>query len=198
MASKETTANSPGSLYLKLSSALLALFLFIHPLLYWDDLRDASSLPRYALLGVVACALLVLWGLALYRRQISYRWHPVMILLAAVLFWAMLSLNWTMDPLYGFLEGIQLLGLILLCFVMSQFVRWEHIPRYFLLSVMSAVIVAIFGLQQNFGFNPFGFIQFAPPAANFTNKNFVTLYLDLIVFIAWCSFFWQIKNAING
>jgi len=184
MVSKAIPAKMSDSWSLKLCSALLAITLLLHPLLYWGELRDSSSLPRYALLGLMASALLAIWGIAFYRKETNYRWHPAMLLMAAVFLWAMLSLNWTQDPLYGLLEAIQLLGLVILCFTVTQFISWGRVRLYFLVSLLSAVMVAFIGLQQNFGFNPFDFTQFAPPSSTFTNKNFVTLYLDLMVFVA--------------
>ncbi len=169
-------------------TVLLLILVFAHPLLYWGELRDASSLPRYALLAAISGIGISVWAIITFfnKKQISI--HVIYIPIIIIFLWSALSLSWSVDPKNAVIELIQFLGLTLISFLISQVVTRERLVLMVIASTISASIVALIGVQQYFHFNPFNFVQYSQPGSTFTVTNLVSIYLDLIVFVAFMLF----------
>ncbi len=167
---------------------LLLVMAFIHPLLYWGELRDASSLPRYALLGVISAVGLIVWLINIYKKEKYIFVHFIYIPVIIFFLWSLLSISWSVDPKNAVIEIIQFFGLILIAFLMSQVVTRDRLILIAIVSTVSASIVSLIGIQQYFYFNPFNFVQYSQPGSTFTVTNLVSIYLDLIVPVAFMIF----------
>ncbi len=160
---------------------IAASFFLLHPLIYIPGLRNVSSLPRYAALGLVVPILLILSGIAIRRDNIRLRWNLLFGLIAVFFSWSLLSLIWTVDGLTGLVDNLELLNLVLLAIILGQFVSWRNLEGIMTASVIGAAGVALIGIGQYYGFNPLGVMQLAAPSSLFTNKNFAALYLDMAI-----------------
>ncbi len=167
---------------------LLLVMAFIHPLLYWGELRDASSLPRYALLSIFSGVGLIILTLTLFRKEKNIYVHYIYIPVIIFFLWSLLSISWSVDPKNGFIEITQLFGLLLIAFLTSQIISKERLILIVVVSIISASIVSLIGIQQYFNYNPFNFVQYSQPGSTFTVTNLVSIYLDLIVPVAFMFF----------
>lgn len=164
---------------------LLVILVVLNPVLYFHEFRDASSLPRYVLLGLIAGLGLATWAILAVRDtgRVFFNGYLVVILLLLLL--AGISFSWSVDPKNAIIELIQLTGLVIVTFMAMQMNRTDHITYLLALGVLGGTVVSFIGIPQYFGWNPLGYTQYAPPAATFTNKNFAALYLDMTVPIAF-------------
>ncbi|MDH5446676.1 MAG: O-antigen ligase family protein [Gammaproteobacteria bacterium] len=184
----------PASFQNNILIFLVTGFVFLHPLIYIHGLRDPSSLTRYAFLGLFSCFILVVFFMSTMTKQRKISWHPILFLLLLIILWMSFSLSWSEDKSNGFLELTQYVSLAIFCFVITQITSWKNINYFIIASLAGGAITALIGIQQNFGYNPFGYMQLIPPSASFTNKNFVSLYLDLIVYIGLIVFLFSKKR----
>lgn len=160
---------------------IAAVFFVVHPLIYIPGLRNVSSMPRYAALGVVASILLILSSIAIRRSDTRLRWNHLFGLIVIFFGWSLLSLIWTVDGMTGLIDNIELLNMVLLAIILGQLVSWRNMEGIMAASVIGAVGVALIGIGQYNGFNPLNVIQLVAPSSLFTNKNFAALYLDLVI-----------------
>lgn len=173
---------------------LTTLLLFI-PLIYFHDLRDSSSLPRYAFLGVTSGLFLILLSLSLYfKKNLSFSKGFLSILLLLLLAW--LSLTWSLSPKNSLIHLLQLTSLIILSYTTIHISSNKLIYIPFIASIAGATIAASIGILQYFGFNPFNYHQFVLPASTFTNTNFASIYFDLIIPVSFI-FIFIAKNNIQ-
>ncbi len=169
-------------------TVLLAVLVFVHPLLYWGELRDAASLPRYVLLGIFSSVGFCLWVITSYQNNKAISSHVIFIPILLFAVWSALSLTWTVDIKNGMIELLQLSSLMIIAFITSQLITRERLIIIAMASTISAAIVSFIGIQQYFHFNPFNFIQYSTPASTFTVTNLVSIYLDFIVPVAFMFF----------
>ena len=168
-------------------AALMGILLVVVPLLYFANIRDYSSLPRYALLGVATTLGLGVWALGRARLPRTAVWWPSLFVpITLLLLWAGASAAWSVDPDNTAIELLQLLTFAIVAFIGAQL---AHQPLRTLVWVFAAAVgggalASGIGLMQYYGYNPGGYVQFSAPASTFTNKNFAALYLDLIPAIA--------------
>ncbi|VAW99110.1 hypothetical protein MNBD_GAMMA22-1433 [hydrothermal vent metagenome] len=167
---------------------LLVVLVFVNPLLYWGELRDAASLPRHILLALFSSVGFCIWVITSYKNKKPIVIHIVFIPILIFLVWSALSLTWTVDIKNGVIELIQLVSLMVIAFITSQLISKERLIIIAAASVISAAIVSFIGIQQYFNFNPFNYIQLSEPASTFTVTNLVSIYLDLIVPVAFMFF----------
>ncbi|MCW8900661.1 MAG: O-antigen ligase family protein [Gammaproteobacteria bacterium] len=172
------------------SIILLSSLVFLLPLLYFGSLRDASSLPRYALYGFSSGIILSFILIKNFTEHTlphfqQYLFLPVLLFLT----WAWLSSSWSIDPKNSFLELIQLTGCIIIAFSISQLTRLKYLTIIITCSVLGASIASAIGIAQYFNFNPIGYHQFSIPASTFTNTNIATTYIDLITPLAFALIF---------
>jgi O-antigen ligase len=160
---------------------LILLLCLIHPLLYVPGLRNVAALPRYTWLALTATLLGLAWGIAYWRGAVMIRWNMRFTLIVLLLLWSIASLTWTVDMRTGFVMIVEMFALVVLALSVGQILTWSLLRVVSLVSIAAASLVAVLGIWQNFGFNPLGVAQYVPPAALFTNKNFVAVYLDLVV-----------------
>ena len=111
-------------------------------------------------------------------------WHAVFVPLGLFFLWACVSFSWTQDPGGTLLQLVQLAALLMLSFCAAQASRSELRIYILAATVLGGSVAAFIGVLQEFGFNPVGYVQFAAPASTFTNKNFVAIYLDMVVPLA--------------
>lgn len=178
------------------SGILLSSLAFILPLLYFASLRDASSLPRYALYGVLSGILLTL---VLSKKLVEHKpllLQPRLFLAVFLLLaWAWISLSWSIDPKNSLLELIQLTGCVITGFAIAQIKNIKILTSIVICSVMGASTAAAIGIAQYFNFNPVGYIQFSVPSSTFTNPNIATTYLDLLTPVAFSLILFANKNS---
>ena len=177
----------PYALINNLINFLFFILVFITPLIYFHDLRDASSLPRYAFIGMISGILLTLtiFNKLSDHRDLYFN-KPIFFPVLFFVIWIWLSLSWSVDPKNSIIELIQMTGCILVGFSISQLTPVDKtINRIFILCIFSASIVSLIGLLQYFNYNPFKYHQFSIPASTFTNPNFATIYLDFMVPVAF-------------
>ncbi len=149
-------------------------------------MRDIAVLPRYAALALVAPLVAGLILLCGYRHPLKLVWTPMFSLAVLLLFWSSLSYLWSVAPDSTIQGNIKLASVILLGFSAMQFAtNTENAIRILAVSVIGGTLVSIIGLLQYLGHNPLGYMQYAPPASTFGNKNFAASYLDLIVPVAF-------------
>jgi O-antigen ligase len=160
---------------------LISALLFCLPLVYIDSIRDYSSLPRYAILGVSSGLILaiILIGKLFDKNPPQVSQYFIMSVVA-FLGWAWLSLIWSVDPKNALIELIQLTGCIIISYSITQIQNDKIFNWLIISSVTGASLAALIGIAQYFGFNPFDYRQFVAPASTFTNPNFAAIYLDLI------------------
>lgn len=172
----------------------LALLLFITPLVYLSSLRDPSSLPRYALISIISGVLLILVSFAAYKSKKLYI-SPVIIYIFSFFILALLSFTWSNDPKNTLIEVIQLSSFIIICYVTIYIYATKVSYFPVVASVIAGVIASSIGIAQYFNFNPFNYFQFMIPASTFTNTNFASVYLDLIVPVAFVLIFAAKTNS---
>jgi len=157
-------------------------FLFVLPLLYSEFVRDASGLPRYALLGMVPPAILLYLTNRRFPRIQVLEVPPVILLLLAILLWAGASTLWSVDIYASLNELIQLSGLLLLMILTLVLLgNRQYLNHLLSVLLVAGTIVAVIGIQQALGQNYFDYQQSAMPAASFLHKNIASMYLDLII-----------------
>lgn len=167
---------------------LLSTLLLIIPLIYFHSLRDASSLPRYAFLGVTSGLFIILISFSIYyKKQLSFSSNLVLILLFLFLAW--LSLFWSLDPKNTLIQLVQLTSLIIVCYAFMHISSDKLTLAPIIASIIGGTLAASIGIVQYFNFNPFNYYQFIIPASTFTNTNFASIYLDLIVPVAFVFIF---------
>ncbi len=168
--------------------ALLLFLLLASPLLYIPGLRDPSSLPRYALLGLTAGLGLLIWLTPMAGWRPRLRVNALLVPVLLLLGWASLSLLWTVDPANGWIDLLQLAGLVavFVLFAVAAEARWQG--GLLIAAVTGATLAALVGTLQNFNLNPLGLLgflhgptYFTNVPSTFTNKNFASIYLDLIL-----------------
>ena len=183
--------------YLTAISILLAILFFALPLAYWPYLFEAASLPRYFLIAVIASTTLLLWSISGGSRQII--WHPAFALILGFLGWAAISTSWSPDPGTSLIEIMQLSGMILLAFMAMQLsVSTTFIKLVIAAILAGAALVAMIGIGQYFGFNPFEFRKNGNSIpATFINPNHAAMYFDFIPWLALVSVFVFQRPAIR-
>jgi len=162
---------------------LLLLFLLI-PLITWTGLREASSLPRYALLATTGGFGLVLWTANAWRFGDGVRGHPILVPVGLLWAWSAVSYFWSVDPGGSQIRLFELSGVLVTAFIVYQRSSADAATRLFAVASAAGAIVALIGIGQYFGINPLGLRQAVAPASTFINKNFVALYLDLVTPVA--------------
>jgi len=180
------------------TALLIGILLFILPLIYFDGIRDFSSLPRYAIYGISSG---FIFSLILIKKLTESNLpripQPAFITVIAFLSWAWLSLLWSVDPKNSLIELIQLTGCIIISYSIIQINNDKIFIWLIISSVAGASLAALIGIAQYFNYNPFNYLQFAVPASTFTNPNFATIYLDLITPIAFSLIFIANKNSLK-
>ncbi|HKJ22522.1 MAG TPA: O-antigen ligase family protein [Gammaproteobacteria bacterium] len=164
--------------YTPIHSLLLGLFLLL-PFVRWQILQASPTLPQYAILAVVAGLGLALLGYEAWRAGDTLTGHPIWWTIAALVAWGGLSWLWSVDPYNTLLRTYQTASIVLVAYLVAQCATPDFVRRLFAVTAVAAGLVAIVGLGQYFGFNPFHYRQSAIPASTFGNKNFAALYLDL-------------------
>ena len=164
---------------------LLAGLLLCLPLVYWEVLKNGSSLPRYILIGLSAGLLLLYWVVLNFRKH-SLVWHRLFLMMMLFALWAIFSINWSVDPSNTYNTSLQLISFILISFYAAQVGNTESKATLIIYAMVAGgVFVAIIGIQQAYGMNIFNYRQSAPPASTFINRNFAAIYIDTITPLAF-------------
>ncbi len=176
--------------YSKAILFLFAVFLLVQPLVYTESLRDIASLPRWTALALFSPLLLLSVLLYSWRYHSALYWHKLFSLAILLLAWGASTYLWSIDPVNTLQTSIKLLALILLGIAAMQFsVTVTGALTLIVSGVTGAALISIIGLLQILGFNPFDYMQYAPPAATFGNKNFAAMFLDLATPLAFILIF---------
>lgn len=171
------------------SSLLIAILLFILPLIYIDSIRDFSSLPRYAFYGISSGIIFSFLLIIKLTEANSLHLPKLFFIAIAFLCWSWLSLIWSSDPKNALIELTQLTGCIIIGYAITQINKFQLIKWLVISSVAGGTLAAAIGVAQYFNYNPFHYRQFSVPASTFTNPNFATIYLDLITPVAFSLIF---------
>mgnify|MGYP000644541751 CR=1 FL=1 len=159
---------------------LLGLLVFTLPLLYFEPLQTPSSLPRYTLIAIVSGSGLLLLSIYIWRDRYQPNWHSTQIIAVLYLFWAAISINWSVDFGSYVIESIQLTGFVILFVLATQISNTKYVLWIIAASVLAAGIAAYIGILQHFGYNPLEYRTFVM-GSTFHYKNHAALYFDLII-----------------
>lgn len=185
--------NTPTQILIYCTLALL-------PFIYWDALRDVSALPRYASLCIAAGLGLILWaleslaGTSRQAKQLALpHWY---IALLALYLYSAISLSWSVDPDQGLLLLAPLTAYLIFAFLILQTATLRFATTLLSIIVLTGALNALIAIGQYFGINPLGYWQAVKPASSFVNKNFLALYLDIVLPFALILFV-QAKHAYS-
>jgi len=163
-------------------TSVLAVLLFVSPLLYVGVLRDPSDLPRYAALAFIICALGIVYVVFWFKGAEKVSYTPVMLFAFIYLVFAGVSGQWAVEPSTNLVYTIRLLCYVGLFFIALQISSGRAIRILITVSLYSAALTALIGLLQNHNLNIFGLRGYAHGiGGTFTFKNHMALYLDLII-----------------
>jgi|GEM_PF-5409831 len=160
---------------------LLVFLVFVSPFIYWGALRDLSALPRNAFIVFTAGIGLTLWAWEAIRRRQGFVWHPWFGTLLLMYVWSAISIGWSVDPDNGFVLLANLTGLVTVGFLVMQVGEKAFGLAIAKAAVLAGALSALVAIGQYFGYDPLHYWQAVAPAGSFVNKNFLALYLDLIV-----------------
>lgn len=152
------------------------------PFLYWEGTIDVAALPRYIVIAFIPGLLLLGLLIQNFRTAQNFILEPVTIVMGTFLLWGTFSLYWGIDPKAAVSEILQMASLLLLLLLTIELHKTRALFGITLFVLLTgATLIAIIGLLQSFGFNPFGYKQSHVPAATFLNKNIASQYLDLVI-----------------
>lgn len=172
------------------SVVLFSFLFFVLPLVYWPELYEAASLPRYFLIGLICSATLLLWTIVKPGKPIT--WHLGFSLILAFFGWAAISTSWSPDPSASLIEITQLFSMLVLAFLAMQLTSRsaQFLPFLVPAILAGAALTAMIGLGQYLGFNPLELrrnVNSIP--ATFINPNHAAVYFDFIPWLALVSLF---------
>jgi len=163
-------------------TSVLAVLLFVSPLLYVGLLRDPSDLPRYAALAFIICVLGIVYVAYWFKGAERVSYTPVLVFAFIYLVLAGVSGQWAVEPSTNIVYAIRLLCYVGLFFIALQISSERGIRILITVSLYSAALTALIGLLQNHGLNFLelrGYVH--KIGGTFIFKNHMALYLDLII-----------------
>lgn len=167
------------------NTAIFAVFFFLLPIIFSNQVIETALLPRHILITSVACILLFILAIQfLLSNKIKLSFSKIHIALFAFYCLALFSIIWSVDPKNTITELTQLTVYFVIAFFASQLHQSNQI-KYILCSIfIGASIVAVIGILQSFNLNPLDLKISTPLASTFHNKNHASAYFDLIIPLA--------------
>ena len=128
----------------------------------------------------------MLWAWVAWRQAIPLAWQHIFWLILAFFGWAAISTSWSPDPGSSLTEISQLGYMVILAFFGMQLATQREFVAWILPALLAgALIAALIGIGQHYGFNPFGLrMNERNIAATFINRNHAAVYFDLIIPLA--------------
>ena len=168
-----------------LNTTILAVFFFLLPIIFSNQVIETASLPRHILITSVACILLFILAIQ-FLLPTKSRLHPSKIHIALFAFycWALVSILWSVDPKNTITELTQLTVYFIIAFIASQLHINNQIKPILCTIFIGASIAAFIGILQAFNVNPFELKISSPLASTFNNKNHASVYFDLVIPLA--------------
>ena len=170
---------------------------FALPLIYWHQLYEAASLPRYFLLGLVGSIALLLWGIG--KPDQPFTWHPGFGLILGFFGWAALSTSWSPDAGTSLIDITQLFSMLVLAFLAMQLSRNPAFLRYLVPAILAGSSLAgAIGIGQYLGDNPLG-LRFNANSnpATFINPNHAAVYFDFIPWLAFAAMLFYQRSSLR-
>ena len=169
------------------SIIIFSVLFLVLPLVYWPEIYEAASLPRYFLISIITSITLVIWAISNWRHQKEIVWHSGFFLIVGFFGWAALSTAWSPDPGTSLIDITQLFSMIVLAFLAMQMSSSPAFLTYLIPAILTgAAVTANIGLWQHLGFNPLDLRTNGNSIpATFINPNHAALYFD---FIPWLAF----------
>ncbi len=159
----------------------LAVAFFITPLFFIPGLYDMYSLPKMALLAVLAPLATIFFlletmtsGRVTVCRCFRFPLLPILLFVG----WMALSLFWGVNKYTGICQLTIWGSALLFCIVpLLMYRSIENIRLMSLVITLAAGCVAVMGISQFFGFNFDVIYQAAVPGSFFGNKNFAAQFI---------------------
>ena len=158
---------------------LLAIALFLSPILFFDAHFSPSELPRYVLISFISSLTSVLLILRLWRNQDEVQWHPINTVICLLAFIATASGLWALDSGGYYLSIIPFIALILIYFVSTHLN--QHAVLLLGATLIAASYAAIIGILQSQNYDPFYYRDANVMGSTFYYKNHAALYFDLVI-----------------
>ena len=175
--------NELWSLWLETAAGILTvILLLVSPLVFIWGLHDFADMPQRVFIQTAAAGLALLWALrVLINREISIPRNFLLLIVAGLIVWSFVTLLWATNVYEGFYSTIHLAMCGVAFFTISTILRdAKWISRMLNASIISAVLVSIIGLAQQY--LQFKFIpQSSLPAATFGNPNMAADYLVIVL-----------------
>ncbi len=162
-----------------------AIALFLPPLFFINGLYDMYSLPKSALLAILA----PITGITFIMYALSQKDFSIVNCLKQpalplILFvgYALVSLLWGINKYSGILSLESWICLSIFFFISLNFYKgFDHIKIVSTIMTLAGVTVATIGIFQFFGKNPSFLYQAAVPGSTFGNKNFAAQFVVAII-----------------
>lgn len=167
-----------------ITTIFIGLFALL-PIIFSNQVIETASLPRHILITSAASILLILLFIQSFKTTNTlFRFSKIHIALFIFYCWAMVSINWSVDPENTIIELTQLTAYFIIFFVASQLNNLKHLKLIMLAIYISAAVAAVIGILQAFNLNPLGLQTTTSLASTFNNKNHASVYFDLVIPLA--------------
>ena len=178
-------------------SILISVLFFALPLIYWHQLYEAASLPRYFLLGLGGSTVLLLWVISKPDKPVI--WHSGFSLILGFFGWAAISTSWSPDAGTSLIDITQLFSMIVLAFLAMQLFASPIFRKLIVSAILvGAALAALIGVGQYFDFNPLG-LRKNPGSlpSTFINPNHAAVYFDFIPPLSFTAIFFYQRPALR-
>ncbi|HEY1170085.1 MAG TPA: O-antigen ligase family protein [Verrucomicrobiae bacterium] len=183
MSNRESKESAPAaaSAVVAWVFAGLVVLLLLAPLVFWRELYDSLSVPKRALIQVVA---LGLCALVFFQGRVRRLPQPIGFFVCAFLLWALVSLTWAVNPWLGWWTWWQWVACALIAWVVWQ-VELTPVRLRALLWAMagSGAVVAVIGLAQVW-FQWSWVPQAIAPGSTLANRNMAAQVMVLVIPVA--------------
>ena len=164
----------PSSIVHRPSSLIIAAALVLAPLIYWPRLWDYALGPKLLVLQVLLALSLAIWTLAKKRAFILPDLALPAVLYTAVAF---LSALYAPDPAMALLESTKILTGLILLLVVANRLPTTDIPTVLTASACTGILIALLGIAQYHGWQPFSIPSAGLPSATLGYRNIAAMYL---------------------
>jgi O-antigen ligase len=181
------------------SIIIFSVLFLVLPLVYWPEIYEAASLPRYFLISIITSITLVIWAISNWRNQKEIVWHSGFFLIICFFGWATLSTAWSPDSGTSLIDITQLLSMVVLAFLAMQMSSTPAFLTYLIPAILTgAALTAMIGIGQFLGFNPLELRTNANSVpATFINPNHAAVFFDFIPWLAFAAILFYQRGSLR-